>query len=239
MLEEARGEGDGVEGAEKITHPRPSSLPVRTVEVFFTPGKLFESLRDNPAWFGALLVGGALTVVSMLLIPQELWVSAAREQLIQRGQEVPPGLAATAGIMRMAALVGGSLFWFVWAFLLAGILTLVFAFVLGDRGRYAQYLSVVSHALLIGAVGGLLMVPLRILQQDPSLNLSVGTFALFLQEGYAFRVLKLLDLFGLWGYGVMAVGVTKVDPQRGLGSALFFFYAFALAFALLFGIFGG
>jgi len=208
-------------------------------EVFFSPGKLFEGLREHPAWFGVLLVGGALTMAAMLLIPQELWVAAAREQLIRQGQEVPPGLAATAGIMRMAALVGGSLFWFVWAFLLAGIVTVVFAFVLGDQGRYVQYLSVVSHALLIGAVGGLLLVPLRVFQQDPSLNLSLGTFALFLQEGYALRVLKLLDLFGLWGYGVMAVGVTKVDPQRGLGSALFFFYSFALAFALLFGIFGG
>jgi hypothetical protein len=239
MSDGAQGEGDATGAAEAIDPPRRSSLPLRIVEVFFAPGRLFESLRENPAWFGVLLVGGALTVVSMLLIPQELWVSAAREQLIRQGQEVPPSLAAGAGIMRMAALVGGTLFWFVWAFLLAGIVTLVFALVLGDRGRYVQYLSVVSHALVIGAVGGLLLVPLRVFQQDPSLNLSLGTFALFLQDGYAFRVLKLLDLFGLWGYGVMAVGVTKMDPQRGLGSALFFFYAFALAFALLFGIFGG
>jgi hypothetical protein len=58
----------------------------------------------------------------------------------------------------------------------------------GDRGRYVQYLAVVSHVLIIGAVGGLLLVPLRLFQQDPSLSLSPGAFAL----AFAF-------LFGIFG----------------------------------------
>jgi hypothetical protein len=209
------------------------------IQVFFAPGDLFESLRDRPTWFGVLALGAVLVMASTLLIPQDLWVAAAREQLIRQGQDVPPGLAATGAFMRIAALVGGGISWFIWAFLLAGIATVVFSFVLGDQGRYVQYLSVVSHGLFIGALGALLTVPLKIAQQDPSLTLNLGTFAFFLEDGYAFRVLKLLELFALWGYGVMAVGVTKLDPRRGLGSSLFSFYAIALVFALVFGVFGG
>jgi hypothetical protein len=88
-------------------------------------------------------------------------------------------------------------------------------------------------------VGSLLLVPLRIVQEDPSLTLNVGTFLPFIQEGYAFRVLKLIDLFGLWSSVVMAVGVTKIDPRRGMGVALSFFLVLAVAMALVFGIFGG
>jgi hypothetical protein len=136
-------------------------------------------------------------------------------------------------------VISGVVGWFIWAFILAGIVTFVFSFLFGDEGRYSQYLSVVSHALFIGAVGAVLLLPLRIAQGDPSLTLNVGTFLPFLEEGYAFRVLKLLDLFGLWGYAVMAVGVTKIDHRRGLGFSLAFFWAFALVFALAFGVFGG
>ncbi|MGW8267311.1 MAG: YIP1 family protein, partial [Longimicrobiales bacterium] len=128
---------------------------------------------------------------------------------------------------------------FLWVFLLSSVITVFFSFFLGDEGKYKQYLAVVSHALIITAVGSILLLPLRIAQGDPTLTLNVGTFLPFLEEGYAFRVLKLLDLFGLWGYSVMAVGVTKINPRRGMGVALSFFLAFAVASALVFGIFGG
>jgi hypothetical protein len=227
-----------MEGAAKP--PSIPSLPVRVGQVFFSPGKLFEALRENPAWFGVLLLTGLLVSGSVLLLPADVMVEAAREQLISQGREVPPGGLETMGtLFRVIGAVGAVLGIFIWAFLLAGIMTLVFNFLFGGEGRYKQYLSVVSHGFLIGAVGALLTLPLKIAQGDPQLTLSLGTFAFFLEEGYAFRVLRLLDLFGLWGYTVMAIGVTKIDPKRSLGFALAFFYAFALVFALIFGIFGG
>jgi hypothetical protein len=215
------------------------SLPERLVKVFFSPGELFESLKERPLWFGALGVGAILVVLSVLLIPGEVWLQAMREQVAQRGGEMPPFMESAGTFFRLASVASGFIFWFIWAFVLAGIVTLVFSFLLGDEGRYAQYLSVVGHALFIGAVGSLLLVPLRIYQQDPSLTLNLGTFMPVLEEGYVFRVLKLLDLFGLWGYAVMALGVAKMDPRRGVGFSMAFFMAFAVVFALVFGIFGG
>jgi len=215
------------------------SLPERLLKVFFSPGEVFEGLKTKPAWFGALAVGAVLVALSVILIPGDLWVQSMREQVAQRGGEVPPMMESAGAIFRVASVASGLLFWFIWAFLLAGIVTLVFSFLLGDEGGYRQYLSVVSHGLFIGAVGSLLLVPLRIFQQDPSLTLNLGSFLPFLEEGYAFRVLKLLDLFALWGAAVMAVGVTKMDPRRGFGSSLGFFLGFSVVVALVFGIFGG
>ena len=224
---------------EEDTSPKPKALLLRLLDVFFSPGELFESLRENPAWFGTMVVGGVLLALSISLIPTEIGMQMMREQAANQGTELPPFMASAGGLIRLFSALGGIIFFFLWTFLLAGIVTFVFAFLFGDEGRYAQYLSVVSHALIISALGGLLLLPLRIIQEDPQITLNVGTFLFFLKEGYAFRVLKLLDLFGLWSYAIMAVGVTKVDPRRGLGFSLAFFMFFALAFALVFGIFGG
>jgi len=219
--------------------PTLPSLPARIGLVFFSPGKLFEALRKDPAWVGALLVSAVMVGASSALIPAEVLIDAAREQIIAQGGEVPPGFDNMANLFRVTGAVGAVLFIFIWAFALAGIVTLVFNFLFGGEGRYKQYLSVVSHGILIGALGALLTVPLKIAQGDATVTLSLGTFAFFLEEGYPFRVLKLMDLFGLWGATVMAIGVTKIDPKRSLGVALTFFYGLSIAMALIFGIFGG
>lgn len=224
---------------EAAAPPSSMSLPARLLKVFFSPGELFENLREKPVWGTALVAGGILAGLAVLLIPADIWVQAMRERVAEQGGELPPFLESASAAFRFATAAGGLVFWFVWAFLLAGILTFVFAFLLGDEGKYVQYLSIVGHGLFISAVGALLLLPLRLAQGDPSLTLNVGTFFPFLQDGYAARVLKLLDLFGLWSYAVMAVGVTKIHPRRGIGSALSFCWAFALVFAMVFGIFGG
>jgi hypothetical protein len=215
------------------------SLPTRLVKVFLSPGEVFEVIRKEPSWFGALAVGGVLVGLSILLVPAEIWVQTIREQAAQQGREMPAFMASAGPAFRLASVLSAVVFWFIWAFILAGVVTFVFSFLFGDEGGYRHYLSVVSHSLFIGAVGAVLLVPLKLVQADPSLTLNVGTFLPFLQEGYLFRVLKLLDLFGLWGYAVMAVGVTKIDPRRGMGFALSFFWGFAVVFALAFGVFGG
>ena len=122
---------------------------------------------------------------------------------------------------------------------MAMILWLFFGFFFGDEGKYKQYLSVVSHALFISAVGGLLLTPLRIFQENIQATLNLGTFFSFLEDGYPLRVLRMLELFGLWGMVVMAIGVSKVNPKRSLGSALAFFAVFAVGTALLFALIPG
>ena len=223
---------------DTVASPVPS-LPKRLVQVFVAPGELFTALREKPVWFGALAVAGVLVVLSVLLIPVDLWVEMSRAQLIEQGREVPAGFEGSGPIIRIASVLGAGIVFFIMAFVLSAIVTFFFSFLFGDDGRYVQYLSVVAHASVISGVGALLLVPLKLSQGDPSVTLSLGTFASFLDQGYLLRVLKMLDLFALWSYVVMAVGVSNIDPKRSFAAALAFFLAFALVFALIFGSFGG
>ena len=230
---------DNLDGSYVPPAPAVPSLPKRLLQVFFSPGELFTALRANPVWFGALAVAALFILLSTVFIPTEVWVEFSRNQMIQQGREFPAGSEAGGSIIRIVSVVVGPIGFFIMAFIIAGIVTLFFSFLFGDEGRYVQYLSVVAHATIISSLGALLLVPLKLAQSDPSVTLNLGTFAFFLEEGYLYRVLKLIDLFGLWSFAVMAVGVTKIDPRRSFGFALTFFMAFSVAMALVFGIFGG
>jgi hypothetical protein len=139
-----------------------------------------------------------------------------------------------SGAARWFGLVGGVLFWFFLAFFIAGLITVVFHFFLGDEGRYVQYLSVVGHGLIIAAVGGLAILPLRLAQSDPQLTLNVALFVPGDVDAYPIRVLRMIDLFMIWSYLVMAVGITRVDPRRGWGSAAVFLILFGVGVAMIF-----
>lgn len=215
-------------GAEAPLGP----LPVRVLRVFVAPGRLFAALREEPRWVAALLLGAALVVASTALVPGEIWDEMMRRQMLETGQELPEGFDFGT-VQRVAAVVGGAVFWFVWAFLLAGVLSVVFAFVLGDKGRYRQYLAVTAHALLIPALGGLATVPLRILRRDPRLTLNLGLFV-DLEPGFLLNFLTALDLFLLWAYVVMAAGVHEIDRRRSWGSATGILLTLALLLAAAF-----
>lgn len=223
--------GDGGAGA-------PAEVPSlfrRLVDVFVSPGRLFETLRSRPVWVGALVLGGALVVASALVVPTELYEEMMREQFQRSSQDMPEGFEMSGTIPKVFGAVGGFIWWMVFAALISGVVTLVFGFMLGDEGRFKQYLSVTTHALLIMAVGSLLVTPLRIMGGDLQMSFSVGTFAVFVEEETFLRtLLNALDLFMLWGFAVLGLGVSKLDPDRGWVGPTAFLWGVAVAVAAVF-----
>lgn len=206
-------------GTEPSQQPlEPSPFPKRIVEVFFSPGRLVEALARHPFWAAALVLGAVIAIVQVLVIPAHVWDAMIREQMMARGQDAS-AFPGSNSLVRIAALVGGTFFYFVMALLTAGIVTVVFAFVLGDEGRFKQYFSIMTHALLIPAIVGLALLPLKIAQSDLRLTLNVGTFLFFLPKGYLLKWATMMDLSMLWAWLVVAQGAHAVDPRRSFGSA--------------------
>ncbi len=224
--------------AEAPAPPPPlPGLPRRLVDVVVAPGRLFERLREQPRWAAAVAVGALLVLVATWLIPVDVWNTFTREQIAARGMKVPEGF--NFGTMqKVFGAVGGVVGWLFMLFVLTAILTFVFAFVLGDEGSYKQYLAVVGHAFFIPALGSLLVTPLRIAQGDPSLTLNLSLFAVGLDPSlYPVRVLRVLDLFQIWAWVLVAVGAHAIDRRRSVGSAAVVTLGLALLLALVFGIF--
>ena len=241
MSTEEAGKSSGHAGSAGNEQAETPLAPfhIRVVQTFFSPGAMAEGVAKHPAWVAALLTGMALVVASLALIPPEIWESFTREQMLARGQEVPPGFEAGIALIRISSVVFGAVGYAIFTFLLAGLATLVFAFLLGDEGRYRQYLAIMAHAWLIPALVGLLLTPLRIAGEDPQLTLNLGSFLFFLQDGYLARVAKMLDLSQLWAWLVVAQGAHAIHPRRSFGSAAAVLLAIFLVIAMLFGLIPG
>jgi hypothetical protein len=218
--------------------PSLPSFPARVGQTFFSPGELATALAARPAFGAALALGAVLVLLQGALIPAEVWEAMFRETLVQRGQEMPEGMTGGgAAIMRISAMVAGPVMYCLMTFLFAGVVTLILAFVMGDDGKYRQYLAVLAHAWIISSFVGLLLVPLRITEQNPQLTLNLGTFLFFLPEGYLRNVVNLLDLSQFWAWFVVALGAAAIDKRRSVGSALTVLIGISVVVALIFGFF--
>ncbi len=197
-----------------------SSLPKRLAMTLFSPGGVMDELRENPRWLGALLVGGLVVVLSTVLVPADVTMEMMRRQFLERDQPVPDNLERFVTLSRTVGLLAALVFWFVFSFLVAGICSVAFAFVMGDQATYRQYLAVTAHGFFISALGAMALLPLRVSSGDLQLTLGLGTFAqLVLPDGYLLNVLHGLDFFTIWSYAVIAVGAHHLDSRRSWGSA--------------------
>lgn len=213
--------------------PSAPALPRRLLDTFFSPGKMVEAVARDPKWLGALLVSMLLVAVSTALIPPELMVDAQRRAALARGVTPPPMTDRTLQLFRVFSIGGGALAIAVIGALMSGMYTLIFAFILGDEGRYRQYFAVFAHAMFIPTLLSLPLVSLRIQTGDPQFTLSLGSFLFFLEPSYVLNVFRVLDLTQLWSTVVAALGAHAIDCRRGFGSALTIMLVVTLAFALI------
>ena len=211
----------------------PQPLPRRLLDAFISPGKMAREVASRPRWAGALLVCLGLIALATWLTPPELFAEMQRRAALERGVDVPPMTDRTLQVVHVASVVGGTIAFAVMSFVLSGLYTVIFAFVLGDEGRYKQYLAIFAHAAFIPALLSLGMVPLRIAAGDAQFSLSLASFAVFLPSGYLLNVLRMMDLTQVWSTLVVALGVRAIDGRRSFGSAAAILLGIQLAFALV------
>ncbi len=205
--------------SDPSSHALPG-LPRRVLAVFLSPGTLFDQLRDKPVWGGAVLLVVVLNLAAVAFMPVELFEEQVRAGIAQSGadaSEVP--IDTMVAIGRYAGIAMAGVMGVVVALAIGAVMFLVFATLLGDDGRFRQYLSVAAHALIVSSVGSLLVTPLRIAQGDMQLMLSIGTLLPFFGDGFAGTFLGLLDLFSLWGVMLAGLGASRIHAGRSWGSA--------------------
>lgn len=194
--------------------PRPAFLN-RVWMVFVKPGELFRDLVRNPAWFPITLCVAAGTAAIVWFIPFELY----EEQMVARGAG-SSDIDAMAGILKYLILVGTILFLLVVTLIIAALTYVVFVFMRGDEATYRQHLCVVAHSGIVSLLGTAITVPMQIRSGSLDLQLSLGTFAPFLSDGFAFHFLNSLPLFQLWAIVVTGIGIAAIDPRRRAGPTI-------------------
>lgn len=214
------------------------ALPVRLLNVFISPGRVMNQLAERPAWLGVLLLTTLISAITAALIPPELIYETLRQQLIEQGVSVEDFGEAQLNVLRYGRIPGAVVGTLLLQFGIAALYSVIFIFVLGDEGRYSQYLAAVSHGWFIPVLIGVLLLPLVIQTENLELRLTVDVFiAGFFEPGFVRNVAKLLDLTVIWSILVIAQGAHAIDRRRSFASAaavmLTIFFVYAIGVGLL------
>ena len=223
-------------GVAEELPPRPAFFK-RLWMVFVQPGDLFKQLALNPAWFPMAAFVAIVGALSMWFVPPEAFEAAMQARIPpdQAAQmpDIPPEILR---VMSAGVILVGSL---IFPLVLSLISYVVFVFVRGDEAKFKQHLCVMSHAGVIGAFGGLFMLPLRMRSLDIEQTLSVGTFFSFLPEGFLLNVLMGIELFSLWATVIAGIGIAAIDPRRSWQSTASILFVVLVLFAVVMAFFRG
>lgn len=213
-----RAEGAGAGEAPAGQEEEAPNVALRAVQVFVSPGELFDRLRANPVWLDMLLVVVVLSLASAFFFPQELMEQAVRAQMPPEATDADVERALSFG--RPLAYVGAVLGPLVLSAGIGGLLYFAYTLVLGGGGRFRQLFSVSVHALLITTVGGLVVLPVMVSAGDPQVRLALHLLVPGLESGaYLHRLLRGLNVFSLWTAAVLGVGVSRIYGGRSAGAS--------------------
>jgi hypothetical protein len=194
------------------------------------------TVAEHPRWVGAMLVCAVLGALSVAVLPYELFEEMQRRMMIEGGGPPTPIPEDARLYIRIFSIVGAALSIVIFSFIGAGITTFIFAFVLGDEGRYRQYLAVGVHTAMVPLVVATLLAPMRVASGDPQLTINVGTFMTFLPDGYLYNVFRAMDVSQIWAMLVAAQGIHAIDRKnRSFASAATIQLGIFLCIALVVG----
>lgn len=198
--------------------------------VLFKPGELFDALAANPAWFPMAAFVALVVGLSLFLTPAEAFYETAVSN-------TPPDQQAglrelPLGFFKWMAVGFATPFVLIMPVILGVMSYVIFVFIRGDKATFKQHLCVMAHANVIGALGGLVTLPLRIINVNAEERLALADLTPFL-EGFWYNVLNGMDLFAIWGCLVAGLGLSKLDPQGRWGPRAAVLLAILVIFSMI------
>ena len=217
--------------------------------VFTAPGETFESIAAGPKanyWIIPILITIAVGLISTFLFMQDAELvsstmekqkkkmEAQFEKNIKEGKMTQEDADKAMESMNPKGMFfkligyGGSVIGpFIILFILS-ILYLIFLKIFKAQFDFANVLNVVGLAMLITAVGSLISIVISVLKGQMS---SVGLGLLLSEETVGEKVhtlLTKLDVFSIWFYAVVAIGLSKIAKVEVIKTASIVFGLFLL-----------
>ncbi|MDP2479298.1 MAG: YIP1 family protein [Candidatus Palauibacterales bacterium] len=216
--------GTAASGGEggPATEPRLPNLAVRIYQLFVSPGKLFDALRSQPRWLGALLLVVVLSLVTSLLIPSGIITESIRQQMLRSRPDAPAeAIQKGLAVARIFRYAGPIIFMPLVIVVVSAVFFLIYEMGMGGDAGFRSVLSATSHTFLIPTIGGLVTLPVVIKARDLQASLTLDLLAPGLDHaGYAYRFLHGMGIFGVWAAVVLGVALSRIYPKRSAGSCI-------------------
>lgn len=210
---------------QEIPAEQPGLLK-RLLWVFTSPGKLMASLAERPKVLLTLILA-AIPIDLLYFLRMPLYKDFLRNTLIQQSQgsymqslgvEMTPEMIEAQLPMQVTLGLITTPVGIIIMMLLTALICFAIFRIMGGEGKYKAYLSVVSHASVITVLYTLLLIPISYITGSLNLTPPVTSLATLVAKDAVgpviFGILSSLDLFSIWYYVVIAIGMAAVSKLK-------------------------
>jgi len=246
------------ENSEQLNQHEELSKADAMAGVFTEPGDTFETIARTPRknyWLLPVLISAIVGLVSAFLFMQDNELASKTmdkqkqkmrekfEQNVKEGKMSQEDVDKTMETMNPQGTIfkvfgyGGAI---VGPFLILFILSIIYLVILKvmkAQVDFVNILNVVGLSMLITAIGSLLSIVASILKGDIT---SVGLALVLSEQAVGEKVYSLLnkfDLFSIWFYVVVSIGlsrVAKIDMIKSAAIVFGIFLLYAIVTSLVF-----
>ena len=210
---------------QEIPAEQPGLLK-RLLWVFTSPGKLMASLADRPKVLWTLILA-AIPMDLLYFLQMPLYKDMLRNVQIAQSQSsymqslgvemTPEMIEATLPTSVIAGFVSAPVGVIVMMLVTALICFAIFR-IMGGEGKFKAYLSVVSHANVLTVLYTLLLIPISYVTGTLNLTPPITSLATLVSKDAVspiiFGFLSSLDLFSIWYFVVLAIGMAAVSKLK-------------------------
>lgn len=193
-------------------------LADRIQYTFLAPRRLGEAMRGDPRWLDAILVSTVIAVLAVLTVPAEVFVAEMSDPVNRRGEavEVTSSVEAIVTWGRALSMLATLATHPVIILAMAALLTGIFSVLGRGHGSFREFLGVVSHGMLIPALGTVISIFVRTVvgRPDGGSLLSVTPES---AGSFITAMLVSVDPFILWMLVVMGIAIAPIDRKRSGG----------------------
>ena len=193
----------------------------KIINIFFSPAKVFQSLKEKPAWALPLvivLVFVALTAVVTVISTKDVAMAKQEEILKERGMSEEQIQQAKVFMTGPMPIIFGA----IGAIIVTGVILLIFALLLnvliptlGGVASFARVFSVVSHSALVMVPGNIIRLLLILVTKSLYATTSLAAFTPNLaRNSVAFQLLASFDLFTIWEMILVAMGIRIANDMK-------------------------
>ncbi|MDP9749865.1 MULTISPECIES: Yip1 family protein [Thermoanaerobacter] len=186
----------------------------RVIGIIISPTETMKNLMEKPRILYpilAMVFGMVLLYLIRFPVFSEYIKNNVQMTLSQSGvsltQEQIDAAVKMAPYMAMISTpINQLLTWFISTAIIFGLIKLF-----KGQGSFKQYLSITGYAYTITLLYILLSLVVSFFTGELTINSSLGLFAQSLKGSYIYGIMRSIDLFNIWYYVVIAIGVSLVS----------------------------
>ena len=216
-----------------VAEPQASISPIgRIIGVFFSPKPTFEDIARKPSWILPVAISTILSIIAMVALNQRMnWRDYVAQQIEkspraaqlsaeQKQQQIEGGAKITPIVLYVAGVIGPILS----VLVVGGVMMLAYNLLAGAGASFAQALSIVAHAFLVGLVSTPLFLLVLFLKPYGTMDVEnpvASNLAAFLPEEaskWLVALFKSIDIFSIWMLILIAIGFAAVNPRKLKGA---------------------